>query len=134
EVPNRGADARLDRGLLGGAAPEPVENVGDPIADLAELGGTEAARRPGRAAEAKPGGDRRLLLVERHRVLVAGYSRPLEALRRDASLEAVTAQVEEHDRSVGAPADDVVSPLRQAGGERTGIGEHGRGIGTKLRL
>ena len=59
---HRGFDQRILFGLL---LRQHIEHFGDHLADLAEFGDPEAARRAGRRAEPDAGRDRRLFRIER---------------------------------------------------------------------
>src|SRR5512145_2499826 len=69
----------FDPAILIGRRGKAVENVADHLADLAELGDTEPARRSSRGAEPHARGYGRFFGIERNAVLVAGQSRPFKA-------------------------------------------------------
>src|SRR5262245_5794637 len=70
-----------------------VDYLRHQAADMLELGDTEATRGARRRADADAGRDRRLLRVERHRVLVDGDVRAPQRLLDDIAGELLGSQV-----------------------------------------
>ncbi|MPL75491.1 hypothetical protein SDC9_21315 [bioreactor metagenome] len=112
---------------------EPVDDLDDQPADLAELGLAEATSGAGRGAETHARGHRRLFRVERDAVLVAGDMGPAERLLGGIALHALRAQVDQHHMGVGAAGDDVEAALHQLVGERLRVQHDLLGVVLELR-
>src|SRR3712207_9587251 len=100
------AYARLDRRLDFAIAfvalgPQPVQDVGDHVGNVAELGDAEAAGGAGRRPDADAAGLDRGERVERHAVLVACDRRALERLVGVAAGDPERPQVDQGEMEIG---------------------------------
>src|SRR4029079_5223138 len=105
------AHAKLDGTLLHGGfdgavalvAPggKSVEHLDDHAADLLELGNAETARGARRRAQTHAGGDRGLLRIEGHAVLVAGDVGAAEGDLGSFAGEFLGPEIDKHQMRVG---------------------------------
>ena len=96
-------------------------DLGNQVADLAELGNAEAAAGAGRSAEPHAGRHRRFLRIERDAVLVAGDVGAAERGFRHLSGQPLRPQVDQHEMGVGPAGNDVEAVGFERFGERLGI-------------
>src|SRR4051812_5248739 len=91
------------------------------MADLAELGDAEAARRAGRRSQTHARGDGELLRIARDRVLVDGDAGAIEHLLGRNAGRLLRTEVDQHDVAVGPARDDLEAALGQRRGVRACI-------------
>ena len=110
-----GAERRLV--LRGG------ERLGDPAGDGDHLLFLHAAGGDGGSADADAARFERGGGVERDAVLVHGDAGLVERFLGDLAVEALRAEVDEHEVVVGAAGDDAEPVAGERGGERRGVGD-----------
>src|SRR6185437_9979431 len=87
---------RFDRAIVLAIGGNPVEHLGDHLADLPELGLAEAARRRRRAAKPDTRRHHRLFRIEGDAVLVARDAGALEGLLGDPAGQALRPEIDKH--------------------------------------